>query len=112
MKNRIALVISLFAVLALIAEYIYIYFLFDTTHGNLFDPHIVVGLILVISFFITVSCIIASAISGIIGIIKKKKSVSIWVFLGIFISGAVCSFFFPCIYIILYPPLTRFIYTY
>jgi len=84
MKTRTAFKISLYAILAYFAEFILYQVIDFRPWDRLVNeyPLIFHGLNCII-----ISLIIASVISGLLGFFAKKKSVSIWVFLGIFIAG-------------------------
>jgi hypothetical protein len=91
MNTRTAFKIMLCAILAYFAEF----YLFKITNIQFFDPgddvHFIIFYGLV---FFTISLILASALSGVLGFFSMKKYVSIWVFLGIFFAGVACSIYY------------------
>ena len=87
MKTRNAFIISLCATVLAYVSPIFLSYANDRgLIGDRFFLNLFSGL-----FYSLISLFIASFISGLLGIFTKKKSVSIWLFLGIFIAGIACS---------------------
>ena len=84
MKARTAFIIFAYAVLALVVEIILIWVVvFGSWHPNI--GGILTSFFLLV-FLVTLSVIVASAVSGIAGIILRRKSVPIWLFWGLTVA--------------------------
>ena len=84
MKTRTAFIISLYAILALVAQSIF----YGMVIRGSWPPNSggILTKIFQLAFFVTQSVIIASAISGVAGIILRRKSVPIWLFWGLTVA--------------------------
>ena len=87
MKSRTAFKILLLAILAFIAEITWTSVLGWGSYG---PRRPIAGELIAISIMVTIAIIIASAISGIIGVIVKKKRVPLWLFWGLLLSVFAC----------------------
>ena len=91
MKTRIALIIMLYAILTYFAGF----FLYKAINSLTINPDgDVYSLISFGLMYLGASLFIASLISGLLGLFKRGKGVSLWVFLGIFIAGIAFSSYY------------------